>query len=64
MAEMTHPQEFRFSIKEWVVIKEILKKARVELIQIDYLGVTYRLVYWDGGERKQVWVYEDEIEEA
>jgi hypothetical protein len=57
-------QDFRFGIKEQVIIKEVMKKARVELIQVDYVGVQYRVCYWDGGERKTAWVYEDELEEA
>lgn len=55
--------DFPFSIADRVMIKEIQRPGRVEMIQMDLLGVTYRIAYWDNSERKSIWLYPDEIEE-
>jgi len=55
-------KEFKFSLTEKIIIKEIQRPARIDLIQISSLGIEYRVVVWDNSERKAVWVYEDEIE--
>lgn len=54
--------EFKFSLKDKVLIKEIQRPGNIELIQFSALGIEYRVCYWDNGDRKQVWVYEDDLE--
>ncbi len=54
--------EFKFTLKQKVMIKEIQRPGTVEILQVDSLGTMYRIVYWDNSERKTVWVYEDELE--
>lgn len=54
--------DFPFSIADRVMIKEIQRPGRVEMIQIDSIGVMYRVAYWDNSERKTVWLYSDELE--
>jgi hypothetical protein len=55
--------EFRFELKQRVLVKEIQRPGRIDMIQIDNLGVMYRVAVWDNGERKQIWLFDDEIEE-
>lgn len=55
-------QPFQFSIGDRVLVKEIQRPGRVELIQVDFIGVQYRVSFWDNSERKIVWLYGDEIE--
>lgn len=57
-----YEQKFEFSIGDRVIIKEVQRPGRVELIQIDFVGVQYRVCYWDNSERKVAWLYADEIE--
>jgi hypothetical protein len=51
-----------FNIKQRVLVKEIQRPARVEIIQVDSLGIQYRVCLWEQGKRENVWVYEDELE--
>jgi hypothetical protein len=58
-----HTQEFQFSICDTVWIKDINTRARVELLQVDFIGIQYRVSYWLNGKRENTWVYADEITE-
>jgi len=57
-----HIIETKFTIRDKVMVTEIQRPAVIDLIQIDASGVSYCIVLWDNGERKEVWVYEDEIQ--
>lgn len=54
--------EFDFKIKDRVMVKEIQRPGRIDLIQVDATGISYRVAVWDNGERKAIWLYSDEIE--
>jgi hypothetical protein len=58
----SYNQTLAYQVQDRVMIREIQRPGRVEMIQVDFLGVTYRVAYWDNSERKQVWLYADEIE--
>jgi hypothetical protein len=60
---MKHTVEFDFKVGERVLIKEVQRPGRVEIIQVDSLGIQYRVVYWDNSKRELVWLYADELEE-
>lgn len=53
--------EFNFRLNDKVLLQEISRPGKVDSISIDCLGITYRVSYWDEGERRTVWVHEDEI---
>ena len=54
--------ELSFDLGQKVMVKEIQRPGRVEIAQLDNLGLMYRVSYWDNGERKSTWLYPDEIE--
>ena len=54
--------EFKFALRQRVLILEIQRIGTIDMIQIDNLGVSYRVAYWDNSERKIVWLYDHEIE--
>jgi hypothetical protein len=58
----SYNQSLAYQVQDRVLIREIQRPGRVEMIQVDFLGATYRVAYWDNSERKQVWLYADEIE--
>ena len=51
-----------FEVGQKVLVKEIQRPGRVDMIQIDSVGIQYRIAYWDNSERKSTWLYADEIE--
>lgn len=53
---------FTFSLGDKVMVREIQRPGRVELVQLDMLGTMYRVAFWDNAERKSVWLYADELE--
>lgn len=55
-------QQFKFSLGGRVLIKEIQRPGSVDSVTIDYLGIQYRVAYWDNSERKTVWLKEEELE--
>jgi hypothetical protein len=57
-----HTVTFDFNVGDEVLLKEPVKNGRVDLIQVDCLGIQYRVAYWDCGDKKSAWVYADEIE--
>lgn len=57
-----HTQQFDFSLGDKILVKEVQRPGRVELIQVDFTGVQYRVTYWDNSKREVVWLYTDEIE--
>ena len=51
------------NLHTFVKIKETGTKALVEEISIGIYGTSFRIAYWNNGERYSVWVNELEIEE-
>lgn len=51
-----------FDLKQKVIVTEIQRPGRIDMIQIDNLGITYRVALWDNGKRETVWLYADEIQ--
>ena len=58
---MTRTEVFAYNLKDKVIINEVQRPGVVEVISIDYLGVQYRVSYWDNSERKSVWLPPEEI---
>lgn len=52
----------KFQLGQKILVREIQRPGRVDMIQIDSVGTQYRVAYWDNGDRKTTWLYEDEIE--
>jgi hypothetical protein len=59
---MKHTVEFEFNLGDKVMIKEIQRPGRIEMIHIDCLGVQYRVAYWDNSKRESNWLFADEVE--
>lgn len=59
---MSKQLTIEFELGDRVLIKEIQRPGRVEMIQHDLLGITYRVAYWDNSKRETVWLYADELE--
>ncbi len=59
---MSKSVTLEFELTQRVLIKEIQRPGRVEMIQLDNLGITYRVAFWDNSKRETVWLYADEIE--
>lgn len=55
-------KEFAFDLNQKVLIREVQRPGMVEALTIDFLGVQYRVAYWDNGDRKTVWLKQDELE--
>lgn len=55
-------ENFAFDLGAKILIREIQRPGRVEALMIDFLGVQYRIAYWDNSERKTVWLAADELE--
>jgi hypothetical protein len=51
-----------FEVGQKVMVKEIQRPGRVDMIQMDSVGIQYRVAYWDNSERKTVWLYAEELE--
>lgn len=55
-------EQFKFDLKAKVIIREIQRPGVVEALMIDFLGVQYRVTYWDNSKRESVWIGADELE--
>ena len=60
---MKHTVELEFKVGDRVLVKEIQRPGRVEMIQLDFLGIQYRIAFWDNAKRESCWLYADEIEQ-
>lgn len=60
---MKHTVDFDFKVGDRVLVKEIQRPGRVELVQMDFLGTQYRVAFWDNSKRENVWLYPDELEQ-
>lgn len=52
----------QFEIGQKVMIREVQRPGRVDMVQIDSIGVQFRVAYWIDGERKNTWLYFDELD--
>jgi len=50
-----------YEVDEEVSLVALKLPARIEEISIGCMGVTYRVAYWNNGERYSVWVSRWEI---
>lgn len=57
------PGKLEFALGQKVLLREVQRPGKVEAITIDFLGITYRIGYWDNGDRKTVWVPADDLEQ-
>jgi hypothetical protein len=55
-------QHFKFDLGDRVLIREIQRPGKVEALMIDFLGVQFRVVYWDNSKRENAWLGEDELD--
>jgi hypothetical protein len=53
--------EFRFALGESVTVLAIEMQGRIDSVSRNLNGEQYRVVYWNDGERHQVWLYEWEL---
>jgi len=53
--------EIEYKVDEEVKLVSLGMPARVEEVSISVAGVTYRVSYWNNGERYSVWVSRREI---
>ena len=60
--EAMRSEQFAFDLNAKVLIREIQRPGKVEALMVDFLGVQYRVAYWDNSERKMVWLAADELE--
>lgn len=58
---MSHQVTFDYKVGDKVLLAEIQRPGRVDVLQVDRDGVMYRVAYWDNAERKHAWVCADEI---
>ena len=56
--------EFKFNLGDRVRLAELNQPGIVEGLSVDGLGKQCRVVYWWNGERRTVWVYEQELQKA
>ena len=60
MSERT--EIFKFNLNDRVMIKEIQRPGKVDSLMIDFLGVQYRISFWENGKRESAWLHADELE--
>ena len=53
--------EFAHDVGDEVIVGDTESHARVDSLCMDAMGVQYRIVYWNGGDRKSAWVYDWEL---
>lgn len=54
--------KFQFGLSDLVCIKELDRPARVEQLIVDCSGITYKVTYFNNGERKTSYCWGDELE--
>ena len=60
---MTMMAEFKFKLGQKVRIKELEHTGTIRQCLIIAQGIQYEVRYFDRGDAKTVWFYEDEIDE-
>lgn len=58
---MTRTVNFKYDIGELVKILDIAMLGRVDSLSLDTNGEMYRVVFWNNGNRNQIWMYEWEL---
>ena len=53
---------FEYDIGDTVKVRDIGMAGRVDALSLDSNGELYRVVYWNDGNRNQVWMYAWELE--
>lgn len=53
---------FKYDIGASVKILDIAMLGRVDSLSIDTNGEMYRVVFWNNGNRNQIWMYDWELE--
>ena len=53
---------FKYDIGASVKILDIAMLGRVDSLSIDTNGEMYRVVFWNNGNRNQIWLYDWELE--
>lgn len=53
--------EVAYVLNDHVTIKELDRPGIIRGVQHDTSGTTYRVSFWGNGERKEIWVYADEL---
>ena len=54
-------EHFTFNLGDLVIIKEVQRPGKIEALMIDFLGVQYRVAYWDNSDRRTVWLHAEEL---
>jgi hypothetical protein len=54
--------EFQFDIGQEVKVTPIRMMGVIDSLSLDNNGKQYRVVYWNDGDRRSVWMYAWEIE--
>ena len=54
--------QFKHDIGDTVKVRDIGMAGRVDALSLDSNGELYRVVYWNDGNRNQVWMYDWELE--
>lgn len=52
---------FKYDIGASVKILDIAMMGRVDSLSLDTNGEMYRVVFWNNGNRNQIWMYEWEL---
>jgi len=52
---------FKYDIGDSVKILAITMLGRIDSLSLDSNGEMYRVVFWNNGNRNQIWMYEWEL---
>lgn len=52
----------KYEIGEYITLSQPLIKARITQIIIGFLGIEYKVEFWEGSENKFLYVTDNEIE--
>ena len=55
-------QNFKFNLRDKVLIREIHRPGVVDSLIVDNLGPQYRVCYWNDSNRKTEWMYGWELD--
>ena len=58
---MKRLETFDYTLGDKVIINELHRPGKVEALMIDFLGVQYRISFWDNSQRQIAWLSADEI---
>lgn len=55
---------FQFRLRQIVKVKELSRPGIVTGCLVDHDGISYRVAYWNNGDRKSEWLFAEELEPA